>query len=167
MSNGDDQGNTNKLTLSSPDQGLDAIHTLLEKVWTEAPFVDSLDRFSFETALIEMVSNVFQHSQSDVTPLCTVEIETYRDRIESTVIHGGPPKEIQLTGRTMPDESAESGRGILLIQALVSELRYTREGDYNRWHMIKKILPEDRDFSVPPKVSLLRPVNEKKTTTGT
>ncbi len=161
MPNSVEQGNTSRITLTSSEQGLDDVHEQLERVWAQAPYVKFIDRLSFETALIEMVSNVFQHADSDITPLCTVTIETFPDRVESTVVHGGPAKEVQLTGRSMPDESAESGRGILLIQALVSELRYTREGDYNHWHMVKKILPADGEFSSVPKVSLTRPINEK------
>ena len=159
MPNSDEQGNTSRITLTSSDQGLDEVHSLLERVWAQAPYVKFIDQLSFETALIEMVSNVFQHADSTISPLCTVTIKTYPDRIESTVVHGGPAKEVQLTGRSMPDESAESGRGILLIQALVSELRYTREGDYNHWHMVKKILPADGEFSTVPKLSLTRPIN--------
>ena len=156
-----EQGNTSRITLTSTEQGLDDVHVQLQQVWEQSPHVSLIDRVSFDTALIELVSNVFQHAESDMSPLCTVTIKTFPDRVECSVVHGGPAKEVQLTGRTMPDEHAESGRGILLIQALVSELRYTREGDYNHWYIMKKFLPTDGNFTSAPRTSLVRPINEK------
>ena len=35
----------------------------------------------------------------------------------------------------MPEELAESGRGIALIQALVDELEYVRSGSSNHWRI--------------------------------
>ena len=161
MLNSIEQGNISRITLTSTEQGLEDVHAQLEQVWEQSPHVKLIDRVSFETALIEMVSNVFQHAESDMSPLCTVTIKTFPDRVECNVVHGGPAKEVQLTGRTMPDEHAESGRGILLIQALVSELHYTREGDYNHWYIMKKFLPTDGNFTSAPRTSLVRPINEK------
>ena len=161
MLNSIEQGNISRITLTSTEQGLEDVHAQLEQVWEQSPHVKIIDRVSFETALIELVSNVFQHAESDMSPLCTVTIKTFPDRVECSVVHGGPAKEVQLTGRTMPDEHAESGRGILLIQALVSELRYTREGDYNHWYIMKKFLPTDGNFTSAPRTSLARPINEK------
>jgi anti-sigma regulatory factor (Ser/Thr protein kinase) len=161
MSNGGEQGNTSWITLTSPESGLEDVHLQLEKVWEQAPYVEFIDRLSFETALIELVSNIFQHEDSGISPACTLTIQTFPDRIECNLVDSGVPKNVQLTGRKMPEESAESGRGILLIQALVSELCYTRDGDYNRWTIIKKILPTGSDFSPVPQLSLVRPINEK------
>jgi anti-sigma regulatory factor (Ser/Thr protein kinase) len=149
------------IILTSPEDGFEAVHALLEKLWIDAPYVESLDRVGFETALMELVSNVFQHGESNITPLCTLTVKTYSDRIECSLLDAGTPRELQLTGRSMPDEFAESGRGILLIQALVNELNYTREGDRNRWHMVKKILPPEVRVSISPQVSLSRPINEE------
>jgi anti-sigma regulatory factor (Ser/Thr protein kinase) len=148
------------IILASPEGGFDAVHSLLEKLWIDAPYVGTLDRVGFETALMELVSNVFQHGESEVTPLCTLTVNTYSDRIECSLLDAGTPRELQLTGRSMPDEFAESGRGILLIQALVNELSYTRQGDRNRWHMVKQILPPEVEVSTMPQVLHPRPIDE-------
>ena len=143
MADKTEQGHEQSIILTSLEGGFDAVHTLLDNLWIEAPYVKTLDRFGFETALIELVSNVFQHGDSDMTPICTITVTTYSDRIECSLLDAGSPRELQLTGRSMPDEFAESGRGIILIQALVNELSYTREGDRNRWHMVKKTARPD------------------------
>ena len=148
------------ITLTSPEDGFDAVHDLLEKLWKDAPDVETLDRFGFETALIELVSNVFQHGDSEITPLCTVTVTVYPDRIECSLLDAGTPHDLQLKGRAMPDEYAESGRGIILIQALVDELSYTREIDRNRWRMVKKTASSEVAVDSAPQVVRSRPIDE-------
>jgi anti-sigma regulatory factor (Ser/Thr protein kinase) len=160
MVDGTEYPYTHTITLTSPEDGFDAVHSLFEKLWIDAPYVETLDRVGFETALIELVSNVFQHGDSEITPLCTITVTTYSDHIECSLLDAGTPRELQLTGRSMPDEFAESGRGILLIQALVDELSYTREGDLNRWHMVKKTAPLEFSLETVPQVLRLRPIDE-------
>ena len=157
MAENTEQLHEQSIILTSLEGGFDAVHALLDILWNNAPHVETLDRFGFETALIELVSNVFQHGDSDMTPICTITVTSYSDRIECSLLDAGSPRELQLTGRAMPDEFAESGRGIILIQALVNELSYTREGDRNRWHMVKKTSRPDsaRDLVLdtsPPRV---------------
>jgi anti-sigma regulatory factor (Ser/Thr protein kinase) len=151
---------THTITLTSPEDGFDAVYSLLEKLWIAAPDVETIDRVGFETALIELVSNVFQHGDSDVRPLCTITVKTYPDRIECSLVDAGVPVDVVLTGLSMPDEAAESGRGILLIQALVNELSYTREGDLNRWHMVKKTASQNFSPNAEPQVLHPRTIDE-------
>ena len=37
----------------------------------------------------------------------------------------------------MPDELAESGRGMWLARATLDELEYARSGDRNTWKMVR------------------------------
>jgi anti-sigma regulatory factor (Ser/Thr protein kinase) len=160
MVDGTEYPYTHSITLTSPEDGFDAVYSLLEKVWIDASNVETIDRLGFETALIELVSNVFQHGDSDITPLCTVTVKIYSDRIECSLLDAGTPRDLQLTGRSMPDEFAESGRGIILIQALVDELNYAREGDRNRWHMVKKTARAEFSPETVPQVLRPRPIDE-------
>ena len=148
MANNAEQGHEQSIILTSLEGGFDAVHSLLGNLWIEAPYVETLDRIGFETALIELVSNVFQHGDSEMNPICTITVTTYSDRIECSLLDAGTPRELLLTGRSMPDEFAESGRGIILIQSLVNELSYTRDGDRNRWHMVKKTSRPDSAHEV-------------------
>jgi len=127
------------LRMSSPPDDVDTVHDLLEIVWTEVPAIGMEDRFSFETALIELASNVMRHADPGSGVSCTLLIETFPDRIEATLSDSGEPGDVQLADRDMPDVLAESGRGIPLIQALVDELRYDRTDGINRWHITRQL----------------------------
>ncbi len=160
MTDSDEHVHKCEIALTSPKERSDAIHSQLERVWVEAPHVNSADRFSFETALIELVSNVFNHGDFDVAPSCVVTLNTYPDRIECSVVDSGSPRNLQIAGHSTTDEIAESGRELLLIQALVDELSYIREGDLNRWQMVKKTARREFSLETEPRVSLPRPINE-------
>jgi serine/threonine-protein kinase RsbW len=123
----------------TPPDNVDTVHELLETVWENVPEIDMVDRFSFETALIELASNVMRHADPGSGVMCTLTVETFPDRIQATRSDSGMPGDIQLTERSMPDEFAESGRGIPLIIALVDELRYDREDGYNHWFISRHL----------------------------
>ncbi|MEO5920198.1 MAG: ATP-binding protein [Pseudolysinimonas sp.] len=125
--------------MSSPPDDVDTVHGLLEIVWTEVPAIGMEDRFSLETAIIELASNVMRHADPGSGVSCTLLIETFPDRIEVTLSDSGEPGDVQLADRDMPDVLAESGRGIPLIQALVDELRYDRTDGLNHWHITRTL----------------------------
>jgi serine/threonine-protein kinase RsbW len=127
------------LKMSSPPDDVDTVHDLLETVWTDSPAIELEDRFSFETALIELASNVMRHAHDGSGVSCVLTIETFPDRIEATLSDTGEPGEVHLAERDMPDVLAESGRGIPLIQALVDELRYDRTDGLNRWYITRSL----------------------------
>ena len=127
------------VSMSSPPDDVDSVHLLLEDVWRSETHISVLDRISFETALIELVSNVIRHADSGSGVTCTLTINVSDENIEATLRDTGEPGDVQLVGRTMPEDLAESGRGIPLIQALVDELTYEREGNLNSWCLRRKI----------------------------
>ena len=55
--------------------------------------------------------------------------------LAGTIYDSGPPVDIDLSGRAMPDALEESGRGIPLIHLLVDTLSYDRVDDRNRWRI--------------------------------
>ena len=127
------------VSMSSPPDDVDTVHSLLEDVWRSETHISVIDRISFETALIELVSNVIRHADSGLGVICTLTVEVASDRIDATLRDTGEPGDVELIGRAMPDDLAESGRGIPLIQALVDDLTYEREGNLNRWNLHRKI----------------------------
>ena len=127
------------LVMSSPPDDVDTVHSLLASVWQIAPNISMMDRISFETALIELTSNVIRHADSGTGVSCELTVAISADRLEANLQDTGKPGDVELVGRSMPDELAESGRGIPLIQALVDELSYSREGNLNRWRITRKI----------------------------
>jgi serine/threonine-protein kinase RsbW len=130
---------SHSLSLSTPPDDLDTVHRMLEGVWSASTDVPALDRVAFETALIELAANVLRHADDGSGVTCALEVLVSGDRIEATLTDSGTPGNVRLVGRAMPDEDAESGRGIPIIQALVDDLDYARVGGLNRWRITRSI----------------------------
>jgi serine/threonine-protein kinase RsbW len=98
--------------------------------------------------VIELASNVLRHGDTGSGVTCGLRLEVSDDRIDARLSGtGGTAIDLladaaagrALQNRAMPDELSESGRGIALIQALVDELEYTRDGNVNRWHIVRTL----------------------------
>ncbi len=124
-----------RLVLSAPPDDVNIVHTLLERVWAESPDVAEADRHGFETALIELVSNVVRHAHDGEGVVADLRIIVRADAIEACMTDTGSAGDISVGESTMPSSSAEGGRGIPIINALVDALTYERDGEINRWTM--------------------------------
>jgi serine/threonine-protein kinase RsbW len=133
------EANVHTLLISTPPDDVDDVHALLESVWRDSAHVLELDRISFETALIELASNVIRHADSGHGVTATLTIEVSGDQIKANLKDSGKPGNIELGNRSMPTDLSESGRGIALIQALVDELNYERDANHNHWQIIRKL----------------------------
>jgi serine/threonine-protein kinase RsbW len=125
------------IDLAAPPDDVNSVHDHLESVWDRHPEVGELDRISFETALIELAANVIRHGDSGEGVTCSLIVDVREDRIEAHLTDSGQAGDIRLTP-ALPDELAESGRGIPLITALVDVVRYERAGDANHWHIARR-----------------------------
>lgn len=121
-----------------PDS-LELIHGLLEDVWEGEPGIEPMDRIRFETALIEVASNIIEHSRPAGTDpvrfVLAVECEPERLYAEFTdnARHAG----IDLTAAEMPDDDMSgSGRGLALAKVALDQFSYAKEDDGNRWTLL-------------------------------
>ena len=130
--------NTYTRHIDCPPDDVDAVHKLLNSVWLDRPEVTDGDRFSFETAIVELTSNVIRHGDTGSGISCLITVKIFDDRIEAILVDTGKIAKIDFAEATMPDELAESGRGIPLIKALVDTISYARDGDLNRWQFARK-----------------------------
>ena len=131
---------SHSLALSTPPDDVNAVHELLERVWGSSAGVSDLDRFSFETALIELASNVIRHADGGEGVSCRLAVTVHGDRLEATLMDTGEPGDIRLSDADLPDDLSESGRGIPLIRASVEVVEYDREADANRWFISRSLV---------------------------
>ncbi len=113
------------------------MHNLLQVIWEKSPEVDIQDQLRFETALIELASNIFRHADTGSGVSCSLSVHISSDKIEANLRDTGQPGDIEIVDVDMPDVLAESGRGLALINALVDEFTYERIDDHNVWHIAK------------------------------
>lgn len=125
--------------LVAPPDDLNQVHELLLDVWRQAPEVPETDRVCFETALIELAANVIRHAGRGAGVRCRLSVEVRPTEVVAEIVDTGAPGEVDLAPRPMPGESAESGRGIPMIQALVDEVHYGREDEHNRWWIARRL----------------------------
>jgi serine/threonine-protein kinase RsbW len=129
---------TESLVLRCPPDDLDTVQDYVQRVWASAPELDSMDKLKFETAIVELAANVIQHSNDGNGVAGSLTITVDGERIRGTVRDSSSASSVELERRDMPDEFAESGRGIAFIQRLVDVLHYERRDGENLW-VIEKV----------------------------
>jgi serine/threonine-protein kinase RsbW len=133
------QPTTRTAVLTAPPRDLAVVHELLQAFWTDLPGLQPLDRFAFETALVELAGNVVEHADDGQGVTCTIRLTAEGSSLEALLQDTGRAADVELTERLMPDPLAERGRGLALIQRLVDDLDYERDGSVNRWHMARRL----------------------------
>jgi serine/threonine-protein kinase RsbW len=123
----------------SPPDDVELVHDLLNSVWSDSSNIGSADRFSFETALVELAANIIRHADIGIGISYSITVQIFDDRLEATVTDNGEHTSVEHTETDMPDDLSESGRGIPLINALVDHFSFDRDGDFNRWQIIRKL----------------------------
>lgn len=117
------------------EEAIESVHNDLDSLWLDAPFVQDMDQMTFTTAVIESASNIVQHAEpagQDPVEL-GVDIEVRPTVLQARVsaYHAKPPFGPMEPGT--PDEDAESGRGLALIEALVTTVTFERQDGTNTW----------------------------------
>jgi len=117
------------------EDAIESVHNDLDSLWLDAPFVQDMDQMTFTTAVIESASNIVQHAEpvgKDPVEL-GVDIEVRPTMLQARVsaYHAKPPFGPMEPGT--PGEEAESGRGLALIEALVTTVTFERQDGTNTW----------------------------------
>ena len=117
------------------EDAIESVHNDLDSLWLDAPFVQDMDQMTFTTAVIESASNIVQHAEpvgTDPVEL-GVDIEVRPTMLQARVsaYHAKPPFGPMEPGT--PGEEAESGRGLALIEALVTTVTFERQDGTNTW----------------------------------
>ncbi len=127
-------------TLSQLDEGLDSLHESVRRLRESTGRGDD-DRnlMHFEIALAEIGANVLTHGRPAGTdPPVDYRLWLDGDTARASFVDAGPPVE-EVHSRAMPDPSSEEGRGLPMARWLLDELLYKRDGEVNRWRLVKKL----------------------------
>ena len=114
---------------------VEAVHNDLDSLWQDVPFVSDMDQMTFATAVIESASNIVQHAEPAGEQPVELGVET---TVQPTLLQArvsayyakppyGPMEPM------LPGEDAESGRGLALIEALVTTVTFERQDGTNTW----------------------------------
>ena len=117
------------------EDAIESVHNDLDSLWLDVPFVGDMDQMTFTTAVIESASNIVQHAEpagQDPVEL-GVDIEVRPTVLQARVsaYHAKPPFGPMEPGA--PGEDAESGRGLALIEALVTTVTFERQDGTTTW----------------------------------
>jgi serine/threonine-protein kinase RsbW len=129
-----------RATLSVLDQGLDILHHSVELLRrATGRTADDHPLILFETALGEIGANVLTHGLPEGVELPVEYLLRFdRGTLLASFVDPGPPVHNQLA-RPMPPPTSEAGRGLALARSLLDELGYQRDGDVNRWRLVKRL----------------------------
>lgn len=117
-------------------QSLDELHQLLAQVAVDHPDVNAEDLSMLETATIEIAGNVVEHGRPAGKVIYNFSLTVADDRLLGVLADSGEEM-AEDPDRSAPLHTAESGRGLLLAQAVLDELTYARTEEQNYWTMVR------------------------------
>ncbi|MGL5032820.1 MAG: ATP-binding protein, partial [Microcystaceae cyanobacterium] len=132
---------TADLTTNSQTSAVNEVLDWLEQV--RPGFVALRPWFECQTALIEGLDNVIQHAHPHLSPETAIalELRVYPQGIEMKIWDYGEPFDLLNYLEQVPEkqaESAERGRGFILMRRILDYITYTRTDDgRNQLRMIK------------------------------
>ena len=117
------------------EDAIEAVHNDLDGLWLDVPFVNDMDQMTFTTAVIESASNIVQHAEPagerDVELGVETTVQPALLQARVSAYYAKPP--FGPMKPAIPGEDAESGRGLALIEALVSTVTFERQDGTNTW----------------------------------
>lgn len=129
-----------RASLDELDEGLDVIHRSLGELRAASGRAsDDAPLLLFEIALAEIGGNVLTHGRPTASARPVDYELRYQDgSVEATFVDGGPPAFEHLE-REMPGHDSEEGRGLALSRSVLDVLGYERDGELNRWRLVKRL----------------------------
>lgn len=126
--------------LTEVDPGLDLIHRSLANLRAAMGRpLDDRPLMLFEIALGEIGGNVLTHGRPLGTDHQVEYVLRYDgDTAEATFTDRGAAAHEHLS-REMPGHESERGRGLAIARSILDELGYERNGDFNRWRLVKRL----------------------------
>lgn len=132
-----------RLTLAGSDSAIGEVQAELAHVWSAHPEIDLVHRMAAETALVELVANVVRYALRGDGAVAELRVTLSSDELRADISDPGPEFTGDLHHVTMPEPTAESGRGLSVIIALVDVFSYSRLSGTNHWSIVRRLTPPD------------------------
>ena len=116
---------------------LDAIGAMLEQLWFSHDHVPDAVRTEMAIAVGEVSANIIEHSAKEGPVRLRMEARVLPDKVKVNFVDDGPPATVDITAPVMPDQTAESGRGLALAHAVLDRLQY-RRSVVNHWTLVSR-----------------------------
>lgn len=131
-----------EISVPARPDSLELVHEVLQQLWLGHDGVEARDRLRFETAVVEIFANIVEHAFRADADSPDVDgrrldlmLVVHEDEVVAAFTDNGRPAELDLSAVTLPDEEAESGRGLAMAIAVLDDLHYQREGGRNHWRL--------------------------------
>lgn len=125
------------LSTSAGPEALHEIEAALEKVWSDNDHVPVITRMQVGIAVGEIAANIIRYAASGLQVQIHMHVAILPKQVKVEFVDNGHPAEIDLSAVEMPDDFAESGRGLALAQAALESLSYQRNA-HNHWILVSK-----------------------------
>jgi serine/threonine-protein kinase RsbW len=125
------------------EDAIESVHNHLDSLWLDVPFVNDMDQMTFTTAVIESASNIVQHAEpagQDPVEL-GVDITVRPTLLQARVSAYNALPPFGPMEPSIPGEESESGRGLALIEALVTTVTFERQDGTNTWVLSRTSSP--------------------------
>jgi serine/threonine-protein kinase RsbW len=135
-----------ELTFTGParPECLDAIHGLLDQLWDAGTGADDTDRAMFTTAVLEIANNIVTHNGSDSSVSLSLVLSADSGVLRAELLENGSPTAVDTATASLPNDFAESGRGLALAWMALDDFRYERAEELNRWQLSRRIADSAR-----------------------
>ncbi len=133
-----------RLTLDGSDSAIGQVQTALAGIWGAHPEIEMIDRMCAETAIVELVTNVVRYALRGDGAVAELQLALGSDQLRADISDPGPEFTGDLHNTTMPEPTAESGRGLSVIIALVDVFTYSRLSGSNHWSIVRRLTAPDR-----------------------
>ncbi len=132
-----------RLTLDGSDSAIGQVQTVLAGIWAAHPEIELIDQMSAETAIVELVTNVVRYALRGDGAVAELRLALGSDELRADVSDLGPEFTGDLHHVSMPEPTAESGRGLSVIIALVDVFTYSRLSGTNHWSIVRRLTAPD------------------------
>ena len=114
---------------------LGQIGDTLAETWEVATAVPEDDRLMFEVAVLEVASNMVEHSIPTPT-WYQFELDVNPNRLAAVLRDNAERTTVSLEAARMPDEMADGGRGLALAKSALDILEHDA-ADGNCWTLVR------------------------------